>query len=559
LQPLGVHGPSQVVDLSFEWTDQAFAGLPLNEYVIYELHVGTFTAAGTLDAVIPHLDRLARLGVTAIELMPLAQFPGRRNWGYDGVHPFAVQDSYGGPEALARLVDACHARKLSVILDVVYNHLGPEGNRLSEFGPYFTDVYQTPWGQAVNVDGPYSDDVRQYFIGNALQWVDAFHLDGLRLDAVHAIVDRRATTFLEELGGEVHRIGRERGRPAYVIAESDTGDPRLVAQVQAGGLGLDGVWCDDFHHSVHALLTGERQGYYEDYGALEHLEGAWLRGVSRPGEYSQHRRARHGRSDATFEGGQATVCVQNHDQVGNRMLGERLGSLVSFEAQKLAAGLLLLSPHVPLIFMGEEYGDPAPFQYFIEHGDPALIAAVRSGRRREFESFGWEGEVPDPQSERVFEACKLTQELCVKGDHALLHNMYTELLTLRARYRPGARRDVMTRLDSDELLAARRDDRLLMVFHFGHQARTVSLACAAGPWRCELDSAAAKWIGTQRVGTERVGTERVGTERCEGRPAAEPDTRPDPPTPRAGRVLKSDGALSLLVQPCSFVCYSSSV
>ncbi len=410
-QPEGVHGPSQVVDAEFDWEDADWHGLPLSQYIIYELHVGTFTPAGTFDAVIAHLDELRDIGITAVELMPVAQFPGTRNWGYDGTYPFAAQNSYGGPQGLKRLVNACHRKGLAVILDVVYNHLGPEGNYLRDFGPYFTDFYQTPWGEAVNFDGPYSDDVRRFFMENALYWVEDCHIDALRLDAVHAILDFSARPFLEELARTVHRAAERLNRRIYCIAESALNDTRIIRPRELGGFALDAQWNDDFHHALHALLTGEQTGYYQDFGRLHQLARAWRRGFVYDGQYSGYRQRAHGNSSRNIPAQQLVVFAQNHDQIGNRMLGERLSRLVSFEDLKLAAGLVLLSPFIPLLFMGEEYGETAPFQYFIDHSDPELVNAVREGRRREFAAFGWEEEPPDPQDEATFLRSKLDRSL----------------------------------------------------------------------------------------------------------------------------------------------------
>jgi maltooligosyltrehalose trehalohydrolase len=354
-QPEGVHGPSEVVDpTAFDWTDGAWFGHALADYVIYELHVGTFTDEGTFDAIIPHLDGLRDLGVTMIELMPVAQFPGARNWGYDGVALFAVQDSYGGPDGLRRLVDACHARGLGVILDVVYNHLGPEGNYLRDFGPYFTDHYSTPWGDAVNFDRAGSDQVRAFFVENALHWLDEYHVDAFRLDAVHAIFDQSATHFLEEYTTAVHEYAERAGRRVAVIAESDLNDARLIRSREAGGYGMDAQWTDDFHHALHALLTGERDGYYRDYGSAAHLARAMSRGFVLTGQYSEYRDRRHGASHGLADGRRFVVCSQNHDQVGNRALGDRLSTNLDLAQLKLAAGAILLTPFTPMLFMGEE-------------------------------------------------------------------------------------------------------------------------------------------------------------------------------------------------------------
>jgi maltooligosyltrehalose trehalohydrolase len=433
-QPDGVHGPSRVLAHDFPWSDAAWRGVERRDLVIYELHVGTFSEGGSFEAVIPHLEALAELGVTALELMPVAEFPGSRNWGYDGVFPFAAQSSYGGPDGLRRLVDAAHAAGLAVLLDVVYNHLGPEGNVLGAFGPYFTDRYRTPWGEAINFDGPDSDEVRRYFVANALHWIEGFHVDGLRLDAVHAIHDQSARPFLAELGDAVHGAAERLGRRIHVIAESDANDPRLVRSGEAGGLGLDAVWCDDFHHAVHARLTGERDGYYADFGSTEQVARALGQRFVYDGGYSGYRRRRHGAPAGDLAADRFVVFIQNHDQVGNRAAGDRLSRLLSPEKLRLAAALLLLSPSLPLLFMGEEYGETAPFAYFVDHGDPELVEAVRRGRRAEFASFAARGEVPDPADPQTFLGSRLHRE----GGDPGLRALYRELLRLR-REEPALR------------------------------------------------------------------------------------------------------------------------
>ena len=365
-QPQGVHGPSQVIDPSFQWTDNSWTGTTLSNYIIYELHVGTYTPEGSFDAVIQHLERLRDLGVTAIELMPVAQFPGARNWGYDGAYPYAVQNSYGGPLGLKRLVDRCHASGLAVVLDVVYNHLGPEGNYLAEYGPYFTDRYKSPWGQAINFDGPYSDDVRLFFLSNALRWVTEFHVDALRIDAIHGIFDFSARHFLEELSETIYSRANELGRKIYFIAESDLNDSRVVRAPELGGYGLSAQWNDDFHHAIHSILTRESEGYYQDFGRVEHLAKAFREGFVYSGQRSRYRKRRHGNSSCSIPSRCFVVFSQNHDQVGNRPFGDRVTSLLGFEALKLAAGLVLLSPFIPLLFMGEEYGETAAFPLFCE-------------------------------------------------------------------------------------------------------------------------------------------------------------------------------------------------
>lgn len=407
-QPEGVHGSSAVVDpQAFQWTDQQWKGLPLADYIVYELHTGTFTPEGTFDAIIPKLPYLRdQVGITAVELMPVAQFPGRRNWGYDGTYLYAPQNSYGGPDGLKRLVDACHAHGLAVIMDVVYNHLGPEGNYLGAFGPYFTDVYKTPWGSAVNYDGPYSDAVREYVLHNAVYWIEEFHIDALRLDAIHGIFDFSAKHILLEIGEAVHAIGKSTGRHVWVIPESDLNDARIISPVSKGGYGLDAQWSDDFHHALHCLLTGEHNGYYEDFGSLEDLATAYKQAFVYDGRFSTHRKRRHGNSPKGCPPSQFVVCAQNHDQVGNRAMGDRHSTIMPFDAVKVCHAAVLLAPYIPLLFMGEEYGETAPFLYFIDHSDPDLIEAVRNGRKREFAAFGWTN-VADPYDPATYEQSRL--------------------------------------------------------------------------------------------------------------------------------------------------------
>ncbi len=501
-QPEGVHGPSQIVDPHFVWQDERWRGLPLVDYVIYELHVGTFTPEGTFEAIIPHLPDLKDLGITVIELMPVAQFPGSRNWGYDGTYPFAVQNSYGGPEGLKRLVNSCHQAGLAVVLDVVYNHLGPEGNYLADFGPYFTARYRGPWGNPINFDGPYSDEVRSFFIANGLYWVTEFHLDGLRLDAVHGILDFSAQPFLEELALAVHDRAERLNRRVYLIPESDLNDTRLVRARELGGFGLDCQWNDDFHHSLHTLLTGEQTGYYQDFGRLRDLAKTFSEGFVYSGEYSRYRKRRHGNSSRHIPAERFIVFAQNHDQVGNRAQSERLSELVSFEAQKLAAGVVLLSPFIPLLFMGEEYGETARFYYFISHSDPDLIEAVRRGRRNEFASFRWQGELPDPQDEATFLRSKLNRDLRFQGQHKVLYSFYSELIRLRRELSTlrvlDKERMEVTGLEEEQVLLWRRwsaEHEAVAVFHFGKEKKSLSLPLPSGSWRKQLDSADDTWSG----------------------------------------------------------------
>ncbi|MCU1400465.1 MAG: treZ [Acidimicrobiales bacterium] len=433
-QPDGPNGWSQAVDHSaFEWTDQEWVGFPLPAAVLYELHVGTFSAEGTFDGAIAHLDHLVELGVTAIEIMPVATFPGERGWGYDGVNLYAPQETYGGPDGLRRLVDACHARRLAVVLDVVYNHLGPVGNSLRIFGPYFTDAYHSPWGDAVNLDGPGSDEVRRFIIDNALQWVLDYHVDGLRLDAVHALHDESAMHVLDELGQAVHAAGNRTGRVVWVIAESDLNDPRLVRSNEAYGYGLDAAWSDDFHHALHVTLTGEHDGYYGDFTGVDDLAEAIRDVYVFGGKFAPSRERTHGRGVGEMDRSRFVCFTQNHDQVGNRATGERLAHLVSTERAEIAAAVLLTSPFVPMLFQGEEWGASTPFQYFTDVDDEEVGNAVREGRRAEFAAFGWKPEeVPDPQDAATWDRSRLDWDERESGDHARLLDWHRRLIALRA-------------------------------------------------------------------------------------------------------------------------------
>ncbi|HEX9994143.1 MAG TPA: malto-oligosyltrehalose trehalohydrolase [Acidimicrobiales bacterium] len=434
-QPEGVHGPSRVVDHSaFAWTDATWSAPPLASAVVEEVHVGTFTPEGTFDGVIGRLDHLVDLGVTHVELLPVAEFPGSRGWGYDGVDLYAPHSAYGGPDGLKRLVDACHARGLAVLLDVVYNHLGPAGNYLSTYGPYFTDRYRTPWGDALNFDGPGSDGVREHFVANAIMWLRDYHVDGLRLDAVHAIVDTSATHLLEEIAERVEALSAEVGRSLVVVAESDLNDPRVVRRREVGGYGMDAQWSDDFHHALHVTLTGETSGYYEDFGEdpVGCLATALRQAFVAAGGHSAHRDRRHGRLPAGVPGWRFLGYAQNHDQVGNRATGERLSQLVDEGRLRVAAALVLTAPFVPMLFQGEEWGASTPFQYFTAHDDPDLGRAVSEGRRREFASFGWAPEdVPDPQDPATFERSRLRWDEVGEEPHAGLLDWHRRLIALR--------------------------------------------------------------------------------------------------------------------------------
>ncbi len=504
-QPEGVHGPSAVVDPAFPWTDDGWVNPSLAQYLFYELHIGAFSAAGTLESAIPRLPYLKDVGVTAIELMPVAQFPGNRNWGYDGVFPFAVQNSYGGPRALKQFIDAAHRAGLAVTLDVVYNHLGPEGNYLRDFGPYFTGQYKTPWGDALNFDGPDSDEVRRFFIEDAQYWVSEFHVDALRLDAIHAILDYSARPFVQELAIAVKERSESLGRRTYVLAESDLNDVRVIRPKEYGGLACDAVWNDNLHHALHALLTGERNGYYQDFGTIGQLGAAYSEGFVYSGQYSAFRRRRYGNSSRNTPGERFVVCAQNHDQIGNRARGERLSVLLDFESLKLAAGAVLLSPCLPLLFMGEEFGETAPFQYFTSHSDPALIEAVRRGRKEEFSAFAAEGEPPDPQDEDAFLASRLTPEESLTPSQRLLRNFYRELIRLR-KETPALADLAMDRcqaipVSEHTLLVKRRrgQDETLLLLHFSTSSTDVTIPLPEGRWVKALHSADSCWKGAGDV------------------------------------------------------------
>ena len=479
-QPEGVHRPSAVfLPERFTWTDHAWRGVRREDLVIYELHVGTFTPEGTLDAMVCRLPELASLGVTALELMPLAQFPGNRNWGYDGVHPYAVQNSYGGPRALQRLVDAAHHCGLAVLLDVVHNHLGPEGCYFARFGPYFTDRYRTPWGEAINFDNADSDAVRQFFVSNARAWVRDFHLDGLRFDAVQTIYDSSAQHILAEIELAIEEEAASQSRILHAIAESDLNDVRLVRPRCEGGYELDAAWSDDFHHAVHSLLSGQQDGYYMDFGRPEDVADAMDRIYVYDGRYSRYRRRRHGNRVGDVDRTQFVFCIQNHDQVGGQPGGNRLVDLVSPEAMRLACGLLMLSPCTPLLFMGEEYGETRPFPFFCSFEDPELIEAVRRGRRAEFAAmaFDWPVELPDPQDPATFARAKLQWSWPDGSPQAQLRQLYADLLAARRQWPPlQDRADTSVRLESANPVDAQSAAVPVLVIERGTGARIVALA-----------------------------------------------------------------------------------
>ncbi len=436
--PDGVHGPTEIIDpAAFPWSDASWRGLDLLDYVVYELHIGTFTPEGTFDGAIAKLEYLKRLGITVVEIMPVTACPGERNWGYDGVSPYAVQANYGGPEGLKRFVDAAHRAGIAVMLDVVYNHLGPEGNYLPKFGPYLTAHHKTPWGEAVNYDREGCEHVRRYVIENALHWIREYHLDGLRLDAVQTIKDDSPYHIVAEIQDNVQGLARELGRKVCVIAETDENNPRYVRPRRERGYGLNAVWSDDFHHAVHALFTGERQAYYQDFGDPQQIARALREGYVFQGEWFRFWNARRGFSAEGVPLPANVICIQNHDQVGNRAQGERLTALIPRGVHKMAAALLLLAPHTPLLFMGQEYDETAPFQFFADFQDPGLRKAVSEGRRTEFKDFDF-NEVPDPEDPQTFQRSKLTWAHGPQNRDML--EWYRQLLQLRREYVIGGER-----------------------------------------------------------------------------------------------------------------------
>jgi maltooligosyltrehalose trehalohydrolase len=476
-QPEGVHGPSQIIDpAAFAWSDQEWKGLPLNQYIIYELHTGTFTPEGTFEGVIQKIPYLKELGITAIELMPVAEFPGSRNWGYDGVDLYAPHSAYGGPDGLKRLVDACHRAGLAVVLDVVYNHVGPEGNYLAEFGPYFTDHYRTPWGCAVNFDGPGSDGVRRFVIDNALYWLSEYHIDALRLDAIHSIYDFGPVHVLAELAARFHERAAQLGRLAWLIAESDLNDVRVTSE---SGYGLDAQWHDEFHHALVSFLTKANRGFLGSFGGLAEIQKVLTDGFVYDGIYSPYRRRRFGTSSKDLAGNKFVVFIQNHDQVANTSQGIRLSELVSAGQLKLAVTLLLCSPYLPLLFMGEEFAETAPFLYFTSFPDPALAKAVSEGRRREYAEFATTDHFFDPQSPATFEKSKITWSLLGEARHHSILSFYRELIALRKQWPclSNCRKD-LTRVQIDgEVLRMERGDpggsSALLVYNFSKSAAQV--------------------------------------------------------------------------------------
>jgi maltooligosyltrehalose trehalohydrolase len=488
-QPDGVHGNSRILEVAKlrQFQRSKFTSKPLREAVIYELHVGTFTPAGTYAAAQTRLAYLAKLGITHLELLPIATFPGRHGWGYDGVDLYAPFPSYGTPEELAQFVNACHEQGLGVLLDVVYNHLGPDGNYLGRFGPYFADRVKTAWGEAINYDGAYSDEVRRFIIDNALMWLRDYGFDGLRLDAVHAIFSFEATHILEDLAAAVRRLGSELERRFVLIAESDLNDPRLVHSAARGGYGLQAHWADDFHHAVHQYFTGEGTGYYADFHGLEDIAAALRHGYVYQGQFSAYRQRRHGRPPRGVAADQIVVSAQNHDQVGNRAQGERLSMLLDAARLKAIAALTLLSPFVPLLFQGEEWGACAPFLYFTDHQDPHLGRLVAEGRAREFAGFRWAGAVPDPQAQQTFERSKLDWSELSKPNHAELLEWYRGLIKLRFEKTAGiGRAKAKVKFDAAKRWLRFEHAGVLALFNFAAVPQRVPLL--AGTWELAQSS-----------------------------------------------------------------------
>jgi maltooligosyltrehalose trehalohydrolase len=489
-QPDGVHGPSRGFDPSAHiWHDGGFVAPRQDDLVCYEFHVGTFTDEGTFDAATKHLAELTELGINAIEPMPIAAFPGERNWGYDGVFPFAVHEGYGGPAGFQRFVDACHQNDLAVILDVVYNHLGPEGAVHHHFAPYVTDTYATPWGAAMNFSEAGSDEVRRYFIDNALMWLRDFHVDGLRFDAIHGIVDPTASPFLRELTAAIRELADGTGRHLLTIAESADNNPLVVSRPDVGGLGFDLQWNDDFHHALHALLTGETDGYYQDYGAIEQLATAYTHGFVFRGEHSRFRGRRHGCDAPSTPSERLVVFAQNHDQVGNRAGAERLTSIVGERKARLATAATLLAPNVPMLFMGEEYGETSPFPYFVDHGDAGLLDAVRRGRAAE---FGRAADQLDPGDAATFDRARLDRRRRDTPEGTAMLALVRQLLALRRGHpllHDPAAEESTAYVEGDVIVVYRRLGSIesATMLNFGEEPSEVTLAGAV-TWRRLLDS-----------------------------------------------------------------------
>lgn len=501
-QPEGVHGSSQSVNLNdYVWTDQQWKNPPLEDYIFYEIHIGAFSERGTFRGVERKIQHLKSLGVNAIEIMPVAQFPGERNWGYDGVFPFAVQHSYGGAKDLQHLVNVCHNEGIAVVLDVVYNHFGPEGNYMHHYAPYFTDKYKTPWGNAVNFDDAWCDGVRHYFIENALMWFRDFHIDALRLDAVHAIKDFSPQHILREIRNYTDALITKQQRPHYLIAELDLNDTRYIKSTENDGYGMDAQWIDEFHHALRVTAGEERVGYYSDFNGIGHLAKAYRDAYVYDGIYSPHRKKKFGVKATGYSGEKFIAFSQNHDHIGNRMLGERTSVLVSFEMLKLLAGAVLVSPYLPLLFMGEEYGETNPFLYFVSHSDPELVENVRKGRKAEFAAFHIAGEAPDPQSEETFLKSRLQWDLAEKDHHKVLFAYYQALIALRKKLSALRNLDRKTlEVSCNEVsktLQLHRwldDEHVWCLMNFSNVTQTIAVTTGQR-WKRIFDSADPQWRG----------------------------------------------------------------
>ncbi|HXS36838.1 MAG TPA: malto-oligosyltrehalose trehalohydrolase [Flavipsychrobacter sp.] len=501
-QPNGVHGFSQVVDLNdFRWTDRSWKNPALQDYIFYELHIGAFTPAGTFAALEEKLDYLKELGITAIEIMPVAQFPGARNWGYDGVFPFAVQNTYGGAGSLQHLINECHKKGLAVVLDVVYNHLGPEGNYLSSFAPYFTDKYHTPWGKAINYDDAWCDNVRKYFIENVLMWLRDFHIDALRLDAVDTIKDFSPKHILKEMKEYVDELIAATGHKHHLIVECDLNDTRFIDPVKEGGYGIGAQWLDDFHHSLLVAAGHDRKGYYADFNGIQDLAKSYRNAYVYDGVYSAYRQKTFGTKTDKNVTKQFIAFSQNHDQVGNRMLGERTSTLQSFEMQKLLIGAVMISAYLPFLFMGEEWSTPNPFLYFTDHSDRELIEAVRKGRKAEFAAFHLKGEAPDPDAEETFDNSKLNWDIQCIEPHKTMLSYYKTLIGLR-KHRPALYSLIKENLyvkvnEKQNVLILKRwynDEEILCLLNFSKEKQSVAIS-GSGEWYKLFDSASVKWRG----------------------------------------------------------------
>ncbi len=500
-QPDGVHKASEVISLKdFNWTDSDWNNISLNEMIQYELHTGAFSETGDFDGIISKLDYLKDLGVNTIEILPVSQFSGHHNWGYDGVYPFAVQNSYGGPKKLMELVNSCHEKGMAVIMDVVYNHFGPEGNYTGNFGHYFTDTYSTPWGQSINFDGPHSDGVRNYVVQNALMWCRDYHIDGLRLDAVHAIYDFSAKHIMQELAEKITELEKETGRKHYLIPESHLNDVRYISPAEKGGYGLDAQWSDDFHHTVHTLTTGERKGYYVDFGKPEHLSKAIKNAFVYDGQYSEFRKKTYGNTTENNPGEQFVIFNQNHDQVGNRLHGDRLISMTDFETAKVIAAATLTAPNIPMLFMGEEYGERNPFYYFVSHLDPKLNKLVREGRKNEFKDFYADAaESKNPDAQETFEASKLSWNIENDTEKKAMYEFYRKLIQLRTTHpvlKVTDKKNLQI-MENGKLFLMERwqgEQRILVIMNFDDKRHTISVNLN-NSFKKVLDSGEEKWNG----------------------------------------------------------------